>query len=56
MTAISRRENHRKEAEMQFEDIIYEKRDGIARVTINRPDKLNALLEKRKPDFGKFRK
>jgi len=28
---------------MKFEDIIYEKRNGIARVTINRPEKHNAF-------------
>lgn len=28
---------------MQFQDIIYEKKDGVAKVTINRPEKLNAF-------------
>ena len=31
---------------MAFETLLYEKRNGIAHVTINRPDKLNALNQK----------
>ncbi len=31
---------------MEFEDIIYEKKDGVARVTINRPKLLNAFRSK----------
>jgi hypothetical protein len=28
---------------MQFEDILYEVRNGVAWITINRPDKMNAF-------------
>jgi naphthoate synthase len=31
---------------MEFEDIIYEKREGVAKITINRPEKLNAFRAK----------
>ena len=29
----------------EFKEIIYEKRDGIAKITLNRPEKLNALTD-----------
>ncbi len=28
---------------MKFDDILWEKKDGIGKLTINRPDKMNAL-------------
>lgn len=30
---------------MDFSDIIYEKSGGVARITINRPEKLNAATQ-----------
>lgn len=32
----------------EFEDILYEKAEGVAKITINRP-------EKRPPDYSKWR-
>ncbi|HLY60425.1 MAG TPA: enoyl-CoA hydratase-related protein [Terriglobia bacterium] len=37
---------------MSFETLIYEKRDGIAYVTLNRPEKLNALNQKVMQELG----
>ena len=40
-----------------FEDIRYEKSaDGIAKITINRPQVRNAFNQKRQPDFSKFKR
>jgi 1,4-dihydroxy-2-naphthoyl-CoA synthase len=42
-----------------FKDIIYEKKEGIAEITINRPHAYNAFASntlRGKPDFSKFRK
>jgi 2-ketocyclohexanecarboxyl-CoA hydrolase len=38
--------NSRREAAMQFEDILYEARDGVAWITINRPEVRNAFRAK----------
>ncbi len=40
-------------AEAEFEDITYEKRDGKAYVTINRPDRLNALRYQTNVELGR---
>src|SRR3990172_5564172 len=38
--------NDVKHKSLKFEDILYEKKDRIARITINRPDMRNALRSK----------
>ncbi len=37
---------------MAYETLLYEKRDGIATVTVNRPEKLNALNQKVMEELG----
>src|SRR4030065_27952 len=41
-----------KNATLKFEDILYEKKDRIARVTINRPDMRNALRSKTREELA----
>ncbi|KKL86453.1 hypothetical protein LCGC14_1944570, partial [marine sediment metagenome] len=31
---------------MQFQDILYEKADGVATITLNRPERMNAFTPK----------
>lgn len=43
-------QNSRMEVTMSYETLIYEKEEGIATVTMNRPDRLNALSFKLKEE------
>jgi 1,4-dihydroxy-2-naphthoyl-CoA synthase len=37
-----------------YTDTVYQTADGIAKITINRPEVRDAYVAKRAPDFGKF--
>jgi enoyl-CoA hydratase/carnithine racemase len=41
---------------MKFKDILYEKRDGIAIATFNRPDSLNAFRNQMLREFEQILK
>src|SRR3972149_4599801 len=44
--------NDVKHKSLKFEDILYEKKDRIARITINRPDMRNALRSKTREELA----
>ena len=37
---------------MEFSTIIYEKKDGVARITLNRPQQLNAISTQMRIEFS----
>jgi 1,4-dihydroxy-2-naphthoyl-CoA synthase len=43
---------HERKAGMEYQDIILEKRDSIARITLNRPEALNAFREPMRVEIG----
>ncbi len=46
------REKSAKNGSLEFEDILYEKKERIARITINRPDVRNAMRSKTREEFA----